>query len=291
MRNGRFTRRLFLARTGVLGVAVGSGLVLPGRADAEPLLLDDLVERLRPVLAELSRDTLNGLTAFVVPGQDAYSRAQGTPRTEPGGMAAEGTDFLIQAVDNFVPFPEQVAQPVVAALRTAMSDLGLDLPGPLGDLLPVQVKALDDALGILLENDAAIPLSLVAALLLNLLATQVNPLSVNGAFLSPYARLSFDEKARAFALLEGPDPDLVGLLDTELPEPLRDSVAGLLRFFAGGLLEFSAFGAYNEWAVFDPDSGSVTEPPVGWRLTGYAGVSDGWDDFQGYYRGRTEVSD
>lgn len=289
MRNGRFTRRLFLARTGVLGAAAGAGLVLPARADADLLPVDELVERLRPVLAELSRDTLNGLTAFVVPGPDAYSRAQGTPRTEPGGLDAHGTDFLMAAVDNFVPLPRQLVQPVLAALRTAMADLGIDLPGPLDDLLPSDVSALDDALRILLENDAAVPLSLVAALLLNLLATQVNPLSVHGLFVSPFARLSFDEKAAAFALMEGPEPNLVGVLDSELPEPLRDSVAGLLRFFAGGLLEFTAFGAYNEWAVFD--NGGLTDRPVGWELTGYARVSDGWDDFIGYYQGRTEVPD
>ncbi|MBP2474305.1 hypothetical protein JOF53_003177 [Crossiella equi] len=64
-------RRAFLARIGVLGAATGAGVLLP---PALPILVD----LLRPVLAELARDTLNGLTTFVVPGPDCYSRSHGT---------------------------------------------------------------------------------------------------------------------------------------------------------------------------------------------------------------------
>jgi hypothetical protein len=286
------SRRVFLARIGVLGAAAsaaGAGGLLSGvSASGSPA---QVVDALRPLLAELARDTLNGLTTFVVPGPDRYSRAQGTPRREPGALEAGATDFMIEALDNFVPFPEQVARPATAALATGLSDLGIELPGGLLDLLPLPVETLDDALAELLESDEAIPLSLVVALLLNLVATQVNPLAVSGLFLSPFARLSFADKAQAFALIEGPDADLVALLDTELPEPLRASVSGLLRFVGGALLEFPAFGAYNERAVFDASDRTLTGTPVGWTLTGYGGVSDGWDDLRGYYQGRTEVSD
>ncbi|HEY8526312.1 MAG TPA: twin-arginine translocation signal domain-containing protein [Acidimicrobiales bacterium] len=284
------SRRAFLARIGVLGAAAGVGgrLLLGPAASGAPAQVPDALRRL---LAELARDTLNGLTTFVVPGPDRYSRAQGTPRSEPGALEAGATDFMIEALDNFVPFPQQVARPVAAALATGLSDLGIELPGNLLDLLPLPLDTLDEALTRLLEGDDAIPLSLVVALLLNLVATQVNPLAVSGPFLSPFARLRFAEKARAFALIEGPDADLVALLDTELPEPLRASVSGLLRFVGGALIEFPAFGAYNERAVYDPGSRTLTGTPVGWTLTGYGGVSDGWDDFRGYYQDRTEVSD
>ncbi|MBM7790762.1 hypothetical protein [Tenggerimyces flavus] len=299
------TRRIFLARVGVLGAAVGSGILVPATAhagSAGPISfarndpaglpgLEDLVELLRPLLAELSRDTLNGLTTFVVPGRDAYSRAQGTPRNEPGALDAKATDFMIESLDNFVPFPQQLAQPMAAALTTALSDLGIDLPGPLDDLLPGQVKDLDDALRVLLENDATIPLSLVIALLLNLVATQVNPLSVHGAFVSPFARLSFEEKAKAFELMERTDSDLVALLDTQLPEPLRGSVSGLLKFVAGALIEFAGFGAFTEYAVFDPRTKKLRGTPVGWRLSKFDGVADGWNELKGYYQGRTKVED
>lgn len=286
------SRRVFLARIGLLGAAASSGgLLRPVTAGAQILPLPGLVDLLRQLLADLSRDTFDGLSAFVVPGPDRYSRAQGTPRDEPGGIQAKATDFTMAALDNFVPFPQELADPVATALTTGISDLGIDLPDVLLGLLPLPVDTLDEALRVLLENDETLPLSLVVALLLNLLATQVNPAAVSGLFLSPFARLSFAEKAAAFSLVEGPDADLVALLDTELTEPLRGSVSGLLRFVGGALLEFPVFGSYNEFGVFDPTTKSLRATPVGWELTAYGGVSDGWDEFLGYYQGRTEVGD
>ncbi|GAB3500930.1 hypothetical protein [Amycolatopsis cihanbeyliensis] len=289
-------RRAFLARIGLLGAAVGAGGLLPRSAlaavpAAEGDPLSGVVGLLRPVLAELSRDTLNGLTVFVVPGKDRYSAAQGTPSDTPGALEAEGTDFLMNALDNFVPFPDQLAKPIGAALATGLADTGVELPGL--DLLPVQLGTLDKALRALLENDATLPLSLPIASTLNLLATQVNPLAVNGPFLSPFARLSYAEKARVFQLLEGPDSDLVALLDVHFPEPLKHSVSGLLKFLGGALIEFATFGAYTEYAVFDERTKQLTGRPVGWQLTGYQpdGPVEGWDDFIGYYQGRTEVHD
>lgn len=285
-------RRAFLARMGILGAAVGTSGLLPSHALAQPPQpLPDLVALLRPVLAELARDTLNGLTAFVFPGPDEYSTAQGTPRTEPGAEEAASTDFMIEALDNFVPFPDRLAQPIAAAVATGVADSGIPLPGL--EQLPVQVTTLDEALSTLLENDAAIPLSLSIAGMLNLVATQVNPAAVNGTFLSPFARLSYSEKAAVFELIEGANSDLVAVLDAEFPEPSKDAVSGLLKFVGGALLEFVAFGSMSEWAVFDADTKQLTGRPVGWELTGYQpdGPVEGWDDFQGYYQGRTEVHD
>ncbi|WP_026875666.1 hypothetical protein [Jiangella gansuensis] len=293
-------RRAFLARMGVLGAVAASGgilgTVLPRTTPASAsgiadLGLSPLLQLLRPVLAELSRDTLNGLVVMVCPGPDAYSAAQGTPRDEPGAIEAHGTDFMIEALDGFVPFPDQLATPLAAALATAVDDVGLPLPPGLLPPLFGPVWTLDRVLLELLENDETLPLSLVVALLLNVLATQVNPLAVSGPFLSPFARLSLEEKCRAFELLEGPDADLVALLDGQLPEPLKSSISGLLRFLAGALLEFSAFGSYNEWGAYDPASRTLTARPVGWELSGYQpdGVVDGWADLIGYYQDRTEV--
>ncbi len=286
------SRRVFLARIGVLGAAFGTGgLLRPAASAAQLPPLPGLVDALQPVLAELARDTLNGLTTFVVPGRDRYSHAQGTPRLEPGGLEAKATDFMIEALDNFVPLPQELVRPVTTGLATALSDLGIELPVDLLGLPSGLVQTLDDALQQLLESDETIPLSLVIALLLNLVATQVNPLAVSGAFLSPFARLSFGEKAAAFALIEGADADLVQALDTQLPEPLHESVSGLLRFVGGALLEFPAFGSYGEWSVFDRSTKTLETRPVGWGLTGYGGVSDGWDELIGYYQGRTKVDD
>ncbi|MDV6013709.1 hypothetical protein [Haloechinothrix sp. LS1_15] len=287
-------RRAFLARLGVLGVALGSGALLPRSVLAAAPAgrsLHELVSLVRPVLAELARDTMNGLAVFTCPGPDSYSRAQGTPREEPGAMEAETPDFLLEALDSFVPFPDQIAQPVGAALVTGLSDSEVPLDGL--ESLPAELRALDEALAAVLVNDATLPLSFPVAGMLNLMATRVNPAAVNGAFHSPFSRLTYEEKAEVFRLIEGPDADLVALLDAEFPQPLRNSVSGLLRFVGGALIEFAHFGAYSEYAVFDTDSRQLTGRPVGWRLTGYQpdGPVEGWDDLIGFYQERTEVSD
>ncbi|HEX2299305.1 MAG TPA: hypothetical protein VHH34_12475 [Pseudonocardiaceae bacterium] len=290
-------RRAFLARVGLLGAAIGTagvGGLLPRSALAAPSPGNGtapLVEALRPVLAELARDTLNGLCAFTFPGSDAYSQAQGTPQTGPGGLAAGATDFLLDSLDNFVPFPDEIARPMTQALATGLGGSNVALPGL--DLLPSEAAILDDALRALVESDATVPLSLAVAGLLNLLATRVNPAAASGAFLSPFARLSYPEKARVFELLERPDADLVALLDAQFPQPLQDSVSGLLRFVGGALLEFATFGGYNEYAVFDPATRKLTGRPVSWQLSGYQpdGPVEGWDDFIGFYQDRTEVRD
>jgi len=290
------SRRAFLARIGVLGAALGGGgllarsMLAPADAATNPLL-PPAVDLIRPVLAELARDTLNGLTVFAMPGPDAYSRTQGTLSRTPGALEAGATDFMINALDHFVPFPDAIAQPVGAALVTGLADSGIALPGL--DLLPVELRSLDQALAAYLQSDAALPLSFPIAGLLNLMATQVNPLAVNGPHLSPFARLTYAEKAAAFELIEKTDSDLVALLDVQFPEPLKGSVSGLLKFVGGALIEFATFGAYSEYGVFDPDTRTLRKRPVAWTLSGYQpnGPVEGWDDFIGYYQGRMEVHD
>ncbi|WP_033289770.1 hypothetical protein [Amycolatopsis jejuensis] len=283
-------RRTFLARIGVLGAALAAGgLVGPLARGQAPLAgastVDDVVGLLRPVLAELARDTLNGLVVMTCPGPDAYSRAQGTPRREPGAMEAKATDFMIASLDDFVPFPDQLGKALGQGLAAGLSGTGIPLPLP-------PVTTLDDALATVLRNDATLPLSSVVAMLLNLTATQVNPAAVNGVFLSPFARLSYRDKCRVFEQLEGPDPDLLATLDANVPPPFTETLSGVLRFLAGALLEFSAYGSYNEWSVYDPQSKTLRARPVGWQLTGYQpdGVVHGWDELKGYYQGRKKVA-
>ncbi|WP_020388446.1 hypothetical protein [Kribbella catacumbae] len=289
-------RRAFLARIGVLGAALGGGglltrsLLNPADAATNPLL-PPAVDLVRPVLAALARDTLNGLTAFALPGPDQYSRTQRASSRTPGAMEAGATDFMINALEHFVPFPDALAQPISAALVTGLADTGISLPGL--EVLPAELRTLDQAFAALLQSDETLPLSFPIAGLLNLMATQVNPAAVNGPHLSPFARLTYAEKAKAFELIEKTDSDLVALLDVQFPEPLKASVSGLLKFVGGALIEFATFGAYGEFAVFDPKTKQLRKRPVGWTLTGYQpdGPVEGWDDFIGYYQGRTEVHD
>lgn len=209
------SRRQFLTRAGALAALSQ----VPALVEASGLL-----PQARAIERDVVKDTINGLVAFVVPGPDAYSRAQGEWSTRPGGIDADATAFLIASLDGYLPF----------------------------------------------EGDT-IPLSAGVATLLNALAVTVNPLASAGVFLSPFARLRFSDKAEVFRRLEALD-----LGDAIAPEPFT-AASGNLRFIAGALLEFVAFGTYSE------------RTPVGWRLSGYPGVADGWDDFKGYWGGQRKA--
>jgi len=288
-------RRQFLARTGVLGAAtLLAPAVLFGRR-AEEAGAASLFDMLAPVLRDLSRDTFAGLGAFVVPGPDAYSVAQGVSTPSAGGVAAKAPEFLMNALDHFYPLPDDVVRLVVEALGTGLSDLPLAVPGGLLRLPLPLIRDLGDALQVVLRNDDTLPLSLPIALMLNQLATLTDPGSLVGPFVSPFANLSFADKAAAFRLLEEDTATLVALIDDGLTEPARQSVSGLLKFLGGALLEFSAFGAFSEWGVLDARTRTLTGVPVGWRLTNYLASTgfrpvEGWDELKGYFEGRTEVT-
>ncbi|MBE1534007.1 hypothetical protein [Actinomadura algeriensis] len=283
-------RRAFLRATGLTGAFAAAPALFAPHAAARP------VRPVRapgtgPVAAALDRlahDTMSGLAVFVMPGPDPYSRAQGTPRDEPGGIEARLPAFLVEMLDRFVPFPDQIAGPLLRALAQGAG--GLRLPRP-PDEPDADVARVDRGLDLLLRNDATVPLAPVVALLLNLEAVRVDPGALWGPFASPFARLPHAGKAEVFRLLEGPDSDLVALLDRHLPAPYHRSISGLLKFLANGLLVLAALGGYSEWGVFDPGSRRLTGRPAGWRASGYTPSADGWDEFKGYYRGRTEATD
>lgn len=66
---------------------------------------------------DLVRDTFNGLLAFVVPGADDYSVAQGVSMPEPGGVDAGATDVLLATLDGTVPFSASFSTAVAAILN------------------------------------------------------------------------------------------------------------------------------------------------------------------------------
>ena len=150
------TRREFLARAG----AVGFGVAL---AQLPAALRDKgWFDEAAAQSPDLTRDTINGLVAFVVPGPDPYSVAQGQTSTSPGAIDAGATDNLILNLDTFLP----------------SADLGP------------------------FNNDGTVPLSGAVAGLLNSMAAQVDPGANGGAFPSHFSRLSFSEKAEVFKRIE-----------------------------------------------------------------------------------------
>jgi hypothetical protein len=100
-----------------MGAAASSGLVLPGVAGAGPANsnpTDLMTAADGPTTAAIS-----GLAAFIVPGQDEYSTSQGTPRTEPGGVAARTPELIITMFNTllrnpsgsgFLPLSDLIAQ-------------------------------------------------------------------------------------------------------------------------------------------------------------------------------------
>lgn len=237
-----FSRRVFLARAGIVAAAAGlwqlTSLVdVEGPAQHALALEPDQV-----------RDTINGLVAFVFPGDDEYSVAQGEDQERPGAIAAGTTDALIESLDRYLPAPY------------------------VGDS----------------SGNHTVPLSGAVAGVLNTAALAVNPAASSGAFLSPFSRLSWEQKAHALRLLE----EETGLPDHDLPQPLTRA-SGNTEFLAGILPAFAAFLAFTEWAVWDPDTRTLTERPVGWAHSGYQDGRltpvEGWDEFHGYYQDRRSV--
>ena len=281
-------RRQMLARMAALGAALGAAPSIV-RAPAAGARVDRglspaTVARVAQASPGLTHDTVSAITAFVCPGDDAYSVHQGVTLAEPGGIAAEAPDLVIETLNTYYAVPE-VAAFLVEALTAELS--AVPLPDGLNGL-----TWLDG----LLETDASLPLAPVVAAIVNLLAVQVDPASVAGPFLTPFARLSWEDKAEVWRRFEAELPLLFtpGVPGTRLPIlstilELLATLGGLLRFASGAVLEITIFASYSEYGVFDPATRTLTGRPVGWDLAEYPPDApvEGWDEFIGYYQGRT----
>ena len=218
-RAGGLSRRAFLERAGLTGAAAVLAQI-PGF-----LARQGWLEAALAAETDVTRDTLNALVAFVVPGPDDYSKAQGESSKQPGGIQAGTTSALIELLDRFVGTSE----------------------GP------------------------TLPSSGGVAALLNGTALQVNPAAAHGAFLSPFARLSFAEKIEVFHRLE------------------QITEGSELRFVSGIVIGAVGFLAYGEAGVFDAATGRLTGTPVGWKISHYDGIAEGRNELKGYWQGRRSV--
>ena len=85
-----------------------------------------------------------------------------------------------------------------------------------------------------------------------------------GTLVSPFANLSFAQKAAVFQIMDA---------------------TPALELFGGLLPLFVAFFCYAEAGAFDPTTRSLTREPLGWTLSRYTGVADGRDELLGYFPG------
>jgi hypothetical protein len=252
---------------------------------------DDLrraTDVLGPALRRLAEDTFRGFVVWVVPGDDPYSRVQDHTSPTPGAVDARVDAFLMEGLDGLLPMPDEMLAPAVRALATGVreSPLPVELPA-----VPAQLAAaLDDELQVALANDAAVPITLLVALLLNHLAVQVDATAVAGPFpASPFANLTHVAKSEAFRRLEEDTAAVAAAIDADLDEPSRRSVSGLLALLGSALPTFTAFGAYSEYHGFDRRTRTVSTRPIGWDLASFAPGRtrpvDGWDEVIDYHEG------
>ncbi len=66
---------------------------------------------------DITHDTVNGLFAFVLPGSDAYSVAQGMSTADEGGVDAGATEVFIRTIDESTPFVPSFSTQVAAILN------------------------------------------------------------------------------------------------------------------------------------------------------------------------------
>jgi hypothetical protein len=113
--------------------------------------------------SELVRDTLNGVLAFVVPGPDPYSIAQGASTPEPGGVDAAVLDKLIQTLDLSAPFLPQFSAQVAGILNNVAQAVNPAASGPFPS--PFARLSFREKVAVLQIMDATEPLKFLAGVL------------------------------------------------------------------------------------------------------------------------------
>ena len=111
--NEGLSRRELLGRATLLaGAAVLADL--PGA-----LRIQGWLENAYAAGPNVVQQTMSGLVAFIVPGRDRYSRAQGTRSRTPGGIEAGAVKPLILTLDRFLP----ASPPLSATAATILNEV------------------------------------------------------------------------------------------------------------------------------------------------------------------------
>src|SRR2546423_3615020 len=186
--------------------------------------------------------------------------------------AAQSADYVTDTLSALVAFILPGNDEYSTHQGTSTSEPG----GIAAGTVPVFIDNLDRfvpaAAG---PAQTTIPASGGVSTLLNNYALQVKPGASSGPFLSPFARLSFAEKAEVFKRFEA-------------DEGLSSSVQEF-RFVSGILPGFVAFLAFSEAGVIDAATRQPKQRPVGWQLTNFGGPAEGHAELKGYYEGRRAV--
>lgn len=287
-------RRLLLG----LGAAVAAGaapkvvwdaVARPAPVAADPLgpaLLDQAGDA--QCLSPFTYDTMAGIAAFVVPGDDAYSVTQGVSSPSPGAVAAGAPQLLALVLNQFLRDPTAITY-LLEQFADELSSV--DLPGG-GDVC--------HAIGSAIDQEGTVALAPLITGLLSFLAVTVHPASVAGPHTAPFANLTWQHKAEVWRRFEEDLPALVKPAPSLLEVPLvgialelAETAGGVLEYAAGVLLPITGLFAYAENLAWDRETDTFTHRPVGWTISGYLPGEDrpvdGWDEMIGYYQGRTSA--
>lgn len=151
---------------------------------------------------------------------------------------------------------------------------GVTADGPGGvdsRAMPAFLDALDKYIPASALTHEGLPLGPAAASVLNGFALQVDPGSAAGPFPAPFANLALESKSEVFRQLEAE-----AVFSSAIPE---------INFLAGVIITFAAEMFYSEAGHFDWRTRKFEGEPVGWKLSGYGGPSNGHAELRGYYQG------
>jgi hypothetical protein len=109
--NGVSRRELLVRST-----ALFAGAALLERLPAA-LRVQGWLEEAQAATPNVARQTMDGLVAFIVPGRDRYSRAQGTRTRTRGGIEARTTPVLIRTLDRFIPLEPPLSSTAATILN------------------------------------------------------------------------------------------------------------------------------------------------------------------------------
>lgn len=299
------SRRHFLVCSGILGI-----LAATPNAWAEDSAEPDMeTVDWAQVLRDVSLDTLNGLAAFAVPGQDSFSSRQRLKVPGAGGVDNGAGIFMSVALDIFSPFNTDLSVFLMVALANVRDEVVAgffrrkDSWGAHNyHYQKHELEQIDDAFFNWLRSSKpkpGLPLTIITATLLNIVSAKINPHSVNNTFYKGFGSLHWKDKARVFKVLETHPEALAAHIWGDTDSPVGQLVLGIMRFLPGSLLEFVCWGSFVEpLPLVDFDNLTLLARPPGWDYAGYQvdgsgprlDPVDGWDDFIGYFRNRTEVS-
>ena len=143
-------------------------------------------------------------------------------------------------------------------IRRAQALTSPTLGGVDANVIDVLIETLDLSVPFLPQFSATV------AGILNNLAQLVDP-SATTPFQSPFANLKYAEKVAVLQIMDSTDD---------------------LKSLGGVLPAFVAYVCYSDAGTFDPATRTLTGKPIGWTISNYSGVSDGRDEFQGYFHNR-----